>query len=391
MKKILILTLMVWSLHAQSFDTFVQNALHNSPYLQANNLAINRADAKASLLQRYKNPTLALEASQFSPDVGKNEVGYRGAITQPIRLWGIGNDRKNLANATKNEAKSLVVLQRAEFLKRLSLLYIAYISNTTLTQLAQEEYAISQKIAMISKERYKAGTIAKVKYLQAKVDLASSKNIVDIKKAMQLASYYKLLAFAGQEDEVILDTDYTFVLQENSDIRDIHSSAPLQYLQTQQNVFKAKAALNSNKIEWIDLYGEYEKEPNQGIARFGVDIPLAVFNTKKEERTIAKLQTKQSELYLQNAINRRTKNLQSITKELSILKRVIHSTKELYSSQKELLGMYEDGYKIANINLIELQNIKNQMISTKEKEIFLKKNRDENIVKYNYAVGAYNE
>ncbi len=53
--------------------------------------------------------------------------------------------------------------------------------------------------------------------------------------------------------------------------------------------------------------------------------------------------------------------------------------------------MYEDGYKIANINLVELQLIKNHMIRTQEKLIDINTKKENNIIEYNYLTGAYNE
>jgi hypothetical protein len=53
--------------------------------------------------------------------------------------------------------------------------------------------------------------------------------------------------------------------------------------------------------------------------------------------------------------------------------------------------MYEDGYKIANIKLIELQTLKSQMIETQQKAIALQRQIDTNIINYNYNAGAYNE
>ena len=141
----------------------------------------------------------------------------------------------------------------------------------------------------------------------------------------------------------------------------------------------------------MNLYAEYEAEPDQSIARVGIKIPLAVFNTKTEEKRIADLQEKQSGLLLQNQRITLSNNLARLKKELLILQSVVSSTQKLYNSQKELLKMYEDGYKIANINLIELQNIKNQMIQTKEKEITLQNKINKNIVIYNYEVGEYND
>jgi cobalt-zinc-cadmium efflux system outer membrane protein len=378
-------------LSAQSFDAFLQEALQNSPYLKANALEIERADEQASLTQRYKNPTLSLEASQFAPDVGKSESGYRAALSQPIRLWGVGDDREELATALKEQAKSLTTLKRAEFIKIFSLLYNDYMTQSALFRLAQEEFRISKKIAAVTQERYEAGTIAKVKYLRTKVDLAGSKNLLDEKKVMRIESYYKLLAFCGLQESKDLDDKHSFKLSKRALTEVQNSSAELNYLQQQQKSANAKAQLSANKIEWMNLYAEYEKEPEQGIARIGINVPLAIFNTKKEEKRIAVLQAKQSEFLLQNKKTALYFTLERLRKQLHILENVINSTKELYNAQKELLKMYEEGYKIASINLLELQNIKNRMIGTKEKEIRLQSQRNKNIVIYNYEVGEYNE
>ncbi|WP_418640847.1 TolC family protein [Sulfurimonas sp. ST-27] len=379
-------------LSAQDFDTFLYEALQASPYLKANALEIERADEQSNVIQRYKNPKLSLEASKFTPDLGKSEAGYRVALMQPVRLWGVGKDRTNLAAATRAEAKGLVTLQHAEFVKVLSLLYVEYMTESALLRLAREEFLISKNIANISRERYEAGTIAKVKYLRAKVDLTSSKNLLNEKKAMRLASYYKLLAFAGLQNEKELDDNYVFRLSDKMQKEEIqNSSAELYYLKTQQNTANAKARLNANKIQWMNVYAAYEAEPDQSIARVGMNIPLALFNTKKEEQRIAVLQAKQSEFLLQHQKTALSRNIERLKKELNILRAVVGSTQDLYNAQKELLKMYEDGYKIANINLLELQNIKNQMIQTKEKKIILENKINRNIVLYNYEVGEYNE
>ena len=391
MKKLWIVPFIVWNLQAQDYKGLLQEALQVSPYLKANALEMKRADERSSLIQRYKNPTLSLETSKFNPDIGKSEAGYRAALSQPIRLWGVSSDRENLAAATKEEAKGLVTLKRAEFVKVFSLLYNNYMTQTALLHLAEEEFTISKNVANISKERYEAGTIAQIKYLRSKVDLASSKNLLNEKKAMQISSYYKLLAFAGLKEEKDLDDNYVFKLSNRAANEAQQNSAELHYLQTQQNSSSAKAKLNANKIEWMNVYAEYEAEPDQSIARVGIQIPLAVFNTKTEEKRMAALQAKQSGLLLQNQKIMLSNNLVRLKKELLILQSVVHSTQKLYNAQKELLKMYEDGYKIASINLIELQNIKNQMIQTKEKEITLQNKINKNIVIYNYEVGEYNE
>ncbi len=388
MKKLLLVPFIIWNLHAQNFDTFMQNALQNSPYLKANALELKRASEESKIIQRYKNPTFSLETSSFNPDVGESASGYRGAISQPFRLWGVGTAREKLGTATQEEAKSTLTLKRAEFTRDLSLLYINYIKQSSLVLLAKEELKIAQKIANISHERYKAGTIAKTRYLLAKVDVIDAKNRLNEKKADKLTSYWTLLALSGEVDDVELEEEYKFVRHTKATLQD---SAKLLFMKSSQKRAEQEVELNSNKIEWIDIYAEYEKEPDQSIARVGVDIPLAVFNTKKEEKRIASLKVKQSQYLIKNQTTLLLTTFKRLNSEVKVLNKVLYSTRELYTSQKELLNMYEDGYKIANVNLIELQSIKNKMINTREKEIVLQAKIDTNIVLYNYETGEYNE
>ena len=149
--------------------------------------------------------------------------------------------------------------------------------------------------------------------------------------------------------------------------------------------------MHSNRVEWIDLYGEFESEPDQSIARIGVDIPLAIFNTKSQERTIAKLQAKKSELISENINTTLSMKLKELSRSIESLSGLQLSTSELYKSQKELLLMYEDAYKIASIDLIELQVIKNQMIKTKEDAIEIELSKEQNIIQHNFLTGEYNE
>ena len=390
MKKIWCITLLTTlTLYAQDFESFKQEALQNSPYLKANALKVQSAVQKSEITTRYKNPTLGLEASQFAQDgVSSNESGYRVELTQPIRLWGVGEDRENLGKAQEQSAKKSVTLTKAAFIRDLSLRYVAYKRLVHLQELAAEELAIAQKIAAISKARFENGTIARVKYLQAKMDMQRIQNSVNTLDIAKTDAYYNLLAFAGLRSQRAIEADYSFALKKS----DATSKSPeLEYLYASQRVAAAKAELNANKLEWVDLRAEFENEPDQDIYRVGVNIPLVIFNAKTQEKQIAKLQSKQQTLLYEQKENANSFTLKKIEKLIERLSLVQQSTKELQASQHELLLMYEDGYKIANIDLIELQLIKNQMISTKEKLIDIDTQKENNIIEYNYLTGAYNE
>ncbi|MEN4053091.1 MULTISPECIES: TolC family protein [Sulfurimonas] len=388
MKKLWITLLLIISLQAQTFEDFLETALKQSPYLQANRLTIERAQEEASLLQRYKNPILSLEASRFEADGLSSDGGYRVALAQPLRLWGVGDDREMLASATKQESREFFTLQRARFIQRLSLLYIDYKQAVALEELSREELGIAKKIESIAKERYQAGSSAKVKYLLAKLDTKRADNSYAQKALQRVTAYYDLLALSGVEEEPSLESRYEFKLLRTDSFQ---NSAELSYQEAQKQKALADAKLQGNKIEWVNLYMEYEKEPDQKITRLGLDIPLAVFNTKKEEKALARVQAKQNSLLLQNQKRLLFIALKRMEQELQQLQKLKSRTTELYNAQKEMLAMYEDGYKIANIKLIELQNLKSQMIETKEKAILLQSQIDTNIVNYNYNAGAYNE
>ncbi len=347
------------------------------------------AQAVSKITTRYKNPTLGLEASQFSQNgVSSNKSGYRVELTQPLRLWGVGDDRENLAQSQQQSAQTSVSLSRAAFIRNLSLRFVAYKRLVTLKDLALEELAISQKIAAISKARFENGTIARVKYLQAKLDVKRINNSVDTLDLTKTDAYYNLLAFAGLKQQRAIGTDYSFTLQKDNKTM---SSPELAFLAAEKKVATAKAELNANKLEWVNMRAEFEKEPDQDIYRVGVNIPLVVFNTKKEEKQIAKLQAQTKAFLYEQKESANNFTLKKIVRLIEKLTALQKSTQELQASQNALLLMYEDGYKIANINLIELQLIKNQMISTKEKLIEIQTQKEKNIIGYNYLTGAYNE
>ena len=388
MRRLLFIPLLVGTLQAQNFESFLQESLQKSPLLQTNALRLKQATQNAELTTRYKNPTLSVEASNFSPDLGNSEAGFRAALSQPLRLWGVSGAREDLAAAQTQETQADVKLSRASFVSRLSSLYSAYKRAVGAEALAKEELAIAKNIAAISKERYENGTIAKVRYIQAQLDVKRVQNSVAQAKVNKTTAYYRLMGFRGLSDEVALDTDYQFSLSKESTIA---KNAQIERSRAAAKSATANAELNANKLEWVNLYGEFEQEPDQSIARVGVDIPLVIFNTKSQEKQIAKLEADRVELLTQNLQEQLNFKLRELENSIDTLSEVQKTSEELLASQKELLGMYEEGYKIANINLLELQTIKNQLIQTKENLLNITLKKELNIIEHNYLTGTYNE
>jgi len=129
MKKILLtFILLTAGLYADSFEKFLDNAVKQNFYLKSSALSIDQADEEGKILTRYKNPSLELEVSQFSPDIGSSENGYSASYTQPLRLWGVGDDKKHLADAINSSATTLFT-KKKQNLSVISRFYIQSMQN----------------------------------------------------------------------------------------------------------------------------------------------------------------------------------------------------------------------------------------------------------------------
>jgi len=386
MKRLLTIALLSGALYAESYEHFLQRAVEKSPLLKAAYLKIEQTSEAGSALTRYENPNLELEASYFNPDAVDGDFGFRAAYAQPLRLWGVGDNKASLASANVDLAKADYSEMKASFIRDISLQYTNYAQNSLLQALAQEELELSKTIYNISKERYEAGTISRGIMLQAEVDFKMLQARVQTLALVRQRDYYGLLKRAGVKKEVEIDTDHTFILSSKR-----NTNPRLLQLEKRQRSALATAEVNTNKVEWMSLVGEYEKEPDQDIFRFGASIPLAFFNTKRQEKRIATLEATRSEMLRQNAQSQLDVELRRLTYESEALRNLQTIDEDILKSETELLSMYEEGYKIANVNLLALQDAKRRLIETKERLIRIKIELDRNAIIYNYLQGTYND
>jgi len=387
-KNILISGLLCTLLSAESFDTFLQRAIQNSPYLESSALSVKQVKERGSAISRYKNPTLELEYSDFNPDAGSSDDGYRVNFSQPIRLWGVGDDRDTLANNTIKNADASYARAKAIFVRDISIAYTNYTNKKSLVKLGKQELNIAKTIYDISSSRYEVGTISRGLMLQAKIDyeMVQIKNENLSLNATQ--AYYNLLNLSAINEEIALDDEYSFSLHVEQDLA---NNPNLMVLKSQQDTALAQAILDTNKVEWMNVFAEFESEPEQDITRFGVNFPLAIFNTKSQEVQIAKLQSEKASLLIDNQETKLNITMSRLQKERASLEILQSKNQEILTSEVELLKMFQDGYKIANINLLQLQDIKNKVISTKRALIQTKTALDKNTITQNYNQGQYND
>ncbi len=376
------------SLYAQHFDAFLNSAINNSPYLKSSQLEVAQTELRGKMLTRYNNPELSVEYARFHEDVGSNENGFSIGMSQPLRLWGIGRDKMSLATRQVETEVSRYTLTKAQFIHKLSLAYTVYANAKKQLELSNEELRIAQHIFDISQQRYLAGTISHGVMLQAQVDYEMVAVKIETLHLKALEQYYALLRFAGITEETPLEYTHQFSIS-SSMLTD--TNPELLYLQHQTKEAQAAAKLNSNAVEWTTLYAGYENEPDQDIIRMGVSIPLALFNTRSQERHIALLEADKSTLLAKNTQAKLTIERKRLQQQRTRLLRLQEQYEKTLTTQTKLLSMFEDAYKIAQINLLELQNIKNRLITTKENLIQTETALHQNAIDTNYIAGAYND
>ena len=388
LKNIIISLLLCTFLSAESFDEFLQKAIKNSPYMESSALAVKQTKEEGDVLTRYENPTLELEYSSFSPDIGSSDDGYRVSYSQPVRLWSVGDDKRAVVNANIKSANASFAEKRAIFIRDMSISYTLYSKAKMLLALGDEELQIAKKIYDISVARFEGGSISKGVKLQALVDFEMSESSKDFLSLNSMQSYYSLLKFAGINEEIELDVAYDFTI--SSDLQNINNPT-LEVFKAQQNQALREAKLNSNSVEWMNLFAELENEPEQDVARIGLNFPLAFFNDKSQEKRISTLQASRTELLIKNEKSRLNIELIKLQKERQALLKLSKNSDKTLRTQLELLKMYEDGYKISNINLLQLQDIKNRVIQTKRALIQIYTALNQNAIYTNYTQGNYNE
>lgn len=373
-------------LGAENFDIFLQRAIKNSPYLNAQALEIERSRVRSELFTRYENPALELEYSRFLPSGAKNESGYRIGYVQPVRLWGVQEAKENLANAEIKSSIKEYEQKKALFIRDISLSYVLYAQQKMLFELSQEELLIARKMYDIAKIRYDNGTVSRIVAMQA---LLAQKKALVANESLSLSlaqTYYDMLQAAGINEDIVIDPEHDFKpIQKN------RQSPNLAFMNTEIERSVLEAGVYSHKVEGIDLVVEYEKEDDQNIARIGVNIPLAVLNQRSQERRAALLRAEESKLLFENQSSYNDTEIRRLTSERSSLQKLKAKNEDMLNTELELSAMLEESYDISNVNLLRLYEMKDRVVSTKKELIHVKSALNQNTIKLNYLRGGYNE
>ncbi len=391
MKKIIMLFFTFsLTLFGMSYAKFKEHTLKNSKILKSQQLSLQVTQQENNILLRTSNPTLNLEASRFDEDIGNNSFGYSVSASQTIRTEFYMDGIKNKTYASTLLRNAFVRQGKAGYIKGLEGLYTAYVYQNKILSLLQQEYKLSNKVTSMVKERFQNGSDNKVSYLQAKTETLTLKTQMYTTKQQLNSLYYQLLSTAGFKKKVSLEKK--FIYSVSSKTKNSSKLSPKQQiLQAKEKLYQSDLSINQSSFQNYDVYAEMEKEPDQSIFRFGVNIPLAMYNDRSEERMLAKLQGQQTKLdkeQLSLNVHSQKQMLKASIRELSAQ---YYALKTLQKEQQELTSLLQEGYKIAKGSLFEMMSAKNKLIQTRKALLQTQKIINDQKIELRFLQGDYND
>jgi cobalt-zinc-cadmium efflux system outer membrane protein len=388
---IFISLLSLYSLSAQSYQEILDEALQKNIMLQVAQRKKSVIALKGEIETRRKNPNLELEVSDFLElDRDRfgaiNDFGLRAGVSQELLLPNVKKEIEHLTQAKIGVAKENYTLLKSEFIYQFTLKYLAYRNALKKERFLEEALRISNEILETVKIRYEHGAVPKSEFLQSRLDTRQLLNHIDELRLETLTKRGAFLLFSNIQKDIEIDEGYVVRLKKSS-WRD-----PLQKLKEQEErLSTATLKRLSHAIETIEVFSEIEKDPQEDIFRVGISVPLPFYDTKSQERALAKI-ARSTQIAKQES---REYLVGIKLKQLHQRQQQIEETKVQYQSrleeQKQLFEMYKQGYDIAKVNLFKLQESQKRMVEIQESLSLLEMRYEKNIVTINYLRGAYHE
>ena len=388
MKKTIIGLSLVAMLHAQTYEELLEQAISNNLNLQ---LMQNRTEVikiEGKIDTRFQNPNVELEIADFSAKrlLRKNEIGARTGISQELLLPWVKRDKKILSKSKVNVAYERYNLEKLAFIYEFNSLYIEYKKAIQKETLAQEGIVISTNILTIAQARFNAGGSPRSELLQAQIEEQNAQSLQKRLGLERVKAKNRLLLFANLDSSSTVEGEHLFVPSQESNVHPL-----LNIAQQEQDVAKLELHVASHSIETIELFSEIEAEPDQDVFRVGLSIALPLFNNKSEEKQLAKLKLNSQKLAFSIQERALQLEIEQLQNEVLLEEEMKSSYAMLLTEQEKLLDIYEQGYRVAKVNLLKLNSLKKELLLNREQILERGVAIEQKNIKISYLQGAYSE
>ncbi len=370
MKKTLwTLGLLALAAAASDYRDFEAEILQKSPAIEALKLDLQAAKVRGEIATRYDNPELELEASRFDPNTGGNDNGWRAAVAQPLRVYGLGDELRSYAQALQRTTQAQTLDAKSRFLLGLRSRYLDWVRSARLAELAAKSVELAKRLETIARERFESGAGTKAKVMQARLETLGARSKAAEARRNAQRRKGELLAFAAVTDLPLPDP--AFFVDANAPLpRAMHLKNPaLRVIESQKRLHEADARRNDHILKTWRIGTEYEKEPDQSIARINVGLDLPLFNRNTQEWELARIAAQKKALKVSELKNAQIVRLRTLTSQYESLQKILHRYDTQIAEGHKLLALFEEGYKAAQSSLLDLIATKNALIDAQRRRL----------------------
>ena len=389
-KKILIFLILTLYSQAMNYDTLKKYALKHATVLKKQRLNLSTIEEKNKILLRTQNPQLNIETAQFKSNGLNSQFGYAVTASQTIRTPSYYNAQENQTRALLLNQKAFNQQTKALYSKNFDLLYTQYVYENRQLSLFKEEYQLSAKISKMVQQQYKNGSGTKVGYLQANSATLSLKTQISTQKQRVNQFYYQLLMLAGFSTKVDFEKKFLFRISKTSQQISKETSTEALFF-SQKELLASQLETQKKIFRQYNLYAGVEQEPNQTILRFGVNINIPVFNTKKEEQRLIQLKIQQISLDKSQFLRTISLKKKQLTFTISRLKEQAKGLKELKNQQRHLFNLLQEGYHISKGSVFIMIDAQRQRIQTQKSLLLTQQLFNTKTIELHFLQGAYND
>ncbi len=390
MVKLLIAITAAVTLYGIDFETFENRALQISPDIESAKLQKDIALLEKEIALRYENPSVEAEIGSFDADPDGRHYGWRLGVSQPFRVTGVQKDLKRYGETLTDLAEAEYKKGRAAFKAALRRQYTEYVAAVYYKRLQKEEIELAKRLESIADERLRGGGGTKAALMQASLERISAQNGLIEYERQVLQRYFELLNLAGTAEKPDLEARFLYPM-DNGGAKSAPASPDIAVAEKEAELLLAEAAAKSRVVKGYRLMGELEREPDQSIVRIGAAMDIPLFNRTNQEYRIAKIRAKQSALKKERLAKSQEIRLLSLQNQLKMLKKRYEALQSRLEKERQLLLLFEEGYRMAQSSLLDLIRTKNSLIETRRqllKTIYLG-----NIyrIEIDYLKGKYDE
>ncbi|MGD9788092.1 MAG: TolC family protein [Sulfuricellaceae bacterium] len=275
--------------YALTLDEALRLAENHSPLLAAAVAQEQGAKAALDTATAYPNPELELAGGSYRPRQPGAASGHAEAVglSQPVELFGVRGARRQMAEAGLNAGSAVLQQARLDLRSRVKLAYYDVLRRLGEAKLATESRVLLEQIRDRVKLKVEVGESPRYELVKAEAEALSAANAARSAELRVIQAKTALKALIGAP----LPDGFTVVAEElpSSPLPDLESlQREMRERQPQLKAAEAETRKAQARVEMErslrlpqpTLKWTSERDPESRLWRFGVALPLPLWNRR---------------------------------------------------------------------------------------------------------------